>query len=101
MFLLFINLIFSLKIIGAATDSPAAPLPTPLLIGWISEWNNFQFIVNISVFETNGGNWSLFLFGDEQLIQREGGLQFFKINILAVKHFKINILAWVPRKINK
>ena len=31
----------------------------------------------------------------------EGGWQFFKINILAVKHLKINILAWVPRKINK
>ena len=30
-----------------------------------------------------------------------GGWQFFKINILAVKHLKINILAWVPRKINK
>ena len=30
-----------------------------------------------------------------------GGGQFFKINILAVKHLKINILAWVPRKINK
>ena len=30
-----------------------------------------------------------------------GGWQFFKINILAVKHLKINIMAWVPRKINK
>ena len=42
-----------------------------------------------------------FLLGDVQLILREGGWQFFKINILAVKHLKINILAWVPRKINK
>ena len=25
------------------------------LIGWISEWNNYQFIVKISMFETNGG----------------------------------------------
>ena len=32
---------------------------------------------------------------------RGGGWQFFKINILAVKHLKINIMAWVPRKINK
>ena len=24
------------------------------LIGWISEWNNYQFIVKISMFETNG-----------------------------------------------
>ena len=30
-----------------------------------------------------------------------GGWQFFKINILAVKHLKINIMALVPRKINK
>ena len=30
-----------------------------------------------------------------------GAWQFFKINILAVKHPKINILVWVPRKINK
>ena len=28
-----------------------------------------------------------------------GGVQFFKISILAVKHLK-NIMAWVPRKIN-
>ena len=44
-----------------------------------------------------------FLLGDEQLILKGGGAgwQFFKINILAVKHLKINILAWVPRKINK
>ena len=43
-----------------------------------------------------------FLLGDEQLILKGGaGWQFFKINILAVKHLKINILAWVPRKINK
>ena len=41
-----------------------------------------------------------FLLRDEQLIQRRGW-QFFKINILAVKHLKINILAWVPRKISK
>ena len=38
-----------------------------------------------------------FLLGDVQLI---GEGQFFKIDILAVKHLKINILAWVPRKIN-
>ena len=25
------------------------------LFGWISEWNNFQYIVKISVYETNGG----------------------------------------------
>ena len=31
----------------------------------------------------------------------EGGWQFFKINILAVKHLRIHILAWVPRKIKK
>ena len=44
-----------------------------------------------------------FLLGDEQLILREegGGLDFLKINILAVKHLKINFLALVPRKINK
>ena len=30
-----------------------------------------------------------------------GGLDFLKINILAVKHLKINFLALVPRKINK
>ena len=30
-----------------------------------------------------------------------GGWQFFKLNILAVKHLKINIMAWVPKKINK
>ena len=30
-----------------------------------------------------------------------GGWQFFKINIMTVKHLKINNLAWVPRKINK
>ena len=38
-----------------------------------------------------------FLLGDEQLI----GGQFFKINILAVKHLNKNILAWVPRKLDK
>ena len=27
------------------------------------------------------------------------GWQFFKINILAVKHLKINILAWVPNRL--
>ena len=42
-----------------------------------------------------------FLLGDEQLILMGRGGQFFKINILAVKHLKINILASVPRKINK
>ena len=35
-----------------------------------------------------------FLLGDEKLILRGGGVwQFFKINILAVKHLKIDILA--------
>ena len=38
-----------------------------------------------------------FLLGDVQLIWGRGGWQFFKINILAVKHLKINIMAWVPR----
>ena len=50
------------------------------------------------------GEWLklvLFLLGDEQLILKGGGWQFFKINILTVKHLKINNLAWVPRKINK
>ena len=44
-----------------------------------------------------------FLLGDERLLilRGEGGWQFFKINILAVKHLKINIQACVPRKINK
>ena len=42
-----------------------------------------------------------FLLGDEQLIMRGKDWQFFKINILAVKHLKINILAWIPGKINK
>ena len=43
-----------------------------------------------------------FLLGDEQLnVDSEGEWQFFKIDILAVKHLKINILAWDPRKINK
>ena len=42
-----------------------------------------------------------FLLGDVQLIGGGGRWQFFKINILAVKHLKINIMAWVPRKINK
>ena len=42
-----------------------------------------------------------FFLGGVQLIWGEGWWQFFKINILAVKHLKINIMAWVPRKINK
>ena len=41
-----------------------------------------------------------FLLGDVKLIGG-GCWQFFKINILAVKHLKVNIMAWVPRYINK
>ena len=43
----------------------------------------------------------LFVSGRTVDSEGEGGWQFLKINILAVKHLKINILAWVPRKVNK
>ena len=62
-----------------------------------SPWSMAMCLVWKSVLFGNGGNWSLFLLGDVQLIW-EGAV--FKINILAVKHLKINIMAWVPRKIN-
>ena len=57
-----------------------------MAVGTIGEWLKLvPFFVRGRTVDSGGG----------------GGVQIFKINILAVKLLIINIMAWVPRKINK
>ena len=92
---LFVCLWFFVPLENFVTHIETSPLPVKVFKFWFtrpkSVGHGYVFSMAVGIF------WEWFklvpFFVRGRTVDSEGGFQFFKVNILAVKHLKINILA--------